>query len=84
MRATRSHAGDYEWEKPSSNERDQRNTYVHGGMTVSTTEPYAGNGPRCADNREVKQPVQGRLHDQIDNGSKQVGNGPEFAKKRKI
>ena len=54
-------------------------------MTVSTTESgYAGNGPRCADKRKVKQPVQGRWHDQVDNGSKEIDNGPESRKTKSL
>jgi hypothetical protein len=60
MRATRSHAGHYEWEKPSSNERDQRNTNVRGGMTVSTTEAgtrATGRGVRT--NGKSNNPCRG-------------------------
>ncbi len=33
---------------------------------------------------KVKHPLQGRLHDQVDNGSKHVGNGPEYEKPKSL
>ena len=56
-----------------------------GGMTMSTTGVGTlATGLSIRANAESKILVHGWWHDHVDNGSGNVGNGPEYANNRKV
>ena len=58
---------------------------TRSGMTMSTTEAGARTaGLSVRANGKLNGPCAGRWHDQVDNGSKHVGNGPECEKPKSL